>query len=60
MLRARRHELLTGQEWGPGIARGAIAEIVADAGPAPGRLRPPLRRVPEGGHFCSLSLGAPG
>jgi hypothetical protein len=57
------HEPLTDQEWDPGIARDAIAEIVADVEAAaedstwPNH---PLDEVHDEGRFCSLYLGGAG
>jgi hypothetical protein len=63
LWRPEEHEPLTEQEWDPEIARGAIAEIVADAeAAAEDGVWPnhPLDEVPEEERFCSLYLGGAG
>ena len=63
LWRPEEHEPVTDESWDPGIARTAIAEIVADAeAAAEGGLWPnhPLDEVPEQERFCSLYLGGAG
>jgi hypothetical protein len=63
LWRPDEHEPLTDQDWDPGTARAAIAEIVADAeAAAEDGVWPnhPLDEVPEQERFCSLYLGAAG